>query len=175
MLATEPVYLRRGRGDNPVLNVHNDRGMTDLAASLDQLAAELPAVRSVSLVITWFGDDLRCGDCRLEPKVEQGDEDGDPMRWIVSGVERSEASVVSRLDGRPIFGGTPADASVLQAIARMKADGLAVMFYPFVLMDIVAGNGLAGPLDGGGGAAAGAVARADHAGAARRGGRGRAT
>ncbi|MFO1208807.1 MAG: hypothetical protein U1E40_06235 [Amaricoccus sp.] len=148
VLATEPVYLRRGRGDNPVLNVHNDRGIPDLSASLDQLAAELPAVRSVSLVITWFGDDLRCGECRLEPAVEQRDEDGDPMRWTVSGVERAEAKVVSRLDGRPTFGGTPADASVLQAIARMKADGLGVMFYPFVLMDILAGNGLPDPWTG---------------------------
>ena len=44
------------------------------------------------------------------------------MRWVVSGQGRSGAREVSRLEGRPIFGGTPADESVLQAIARMKAE-----------------------------------------------------
>ena len=147
-LATEEVHFRRGKGDNVVLNVHNDRGVPDLVASLDQLSAELPNARSVSLVVSWFGDDLRCDRCTLRPAVEQAGEDGTPMRWVVSGQGRGGAREVSRLAGRPIFGGTPADASVLQAIARMKADGLSVMFYPFILMDIQAGNGLADPWSG---------------------------
>ena len=146
-LATEPVYFKRGKGDTVALNVHNDRGVPDLIASLDQLAAELPRAKSVALVVSWFGDDLRCGRCTLRPAVEQGEQDG-TMRWVVSGQNRAEARVVSRLDGRPVFGGTPADASVLQAIARMKADGQSVMFYPFILMDIQAGNGLRDPWTG---------------------------
>ena len=147
-LATEEVHFRRGKGDNVVLNVHNDRGVPDLVASLDQLSADLPNARSVSLVVSWFGDDLRCDRCTLRPAVEQAGEDGTPMRWVVSGQGRSSAREVSRLAGRPIFGGTPADESVLQAIARMKADGLEVMFYPFILMDIQAGNGLSDPWSG---------------------------
>jgi hypothetical protein len=102
----------------------------------------------VSLVVSWFGDDLRCGRCTLRPAVEQRGEDGKPMRWVVSGQERGSAREVSKLAGRPIFGGTPADESVLQAIARMKADGLSVMFYPFILMDIQAGNGRSDPWTG---------------------------
>ncbi|WP_297975114.1 glycoside hydrolase TIM-barrel-like domain-containing protein, partial [uncultured Amaricoccus sp.] len=144
-LATEEVHFKRGKGDNVVLNVHNDRGVPDLVASLDQLSAELPNARSVSLVVSWFGDDLRCDRCALRPAVEQRGEDGRPMRWVVSGQSRGSARAVSRIAGRPIFGGTPADASVLQAISRMKADGLSVVFYPFILMDIQAGNGLADP------------------------------
>ena len=147
-LATEEVHFRRGKGDNVVLNVHNDRGVPDLVASLDQLSADLPNARSVSLVVSWFGDDLRCDRCTLRPAVEQAGEDGTPMRWVVSGQGRGGAREVSRLAGRPIFGGTPADESVLQAIARMKADGLSVMFYPFILMDIQAGNGLSDPWSG---------------------------
>ena len=144
-LATEEVHFKRGKGDNVVLNVHNDRGVPDIVASLDQLSAELPNARSVSLVVSWFGDDLRCDRCTIRPAVEQAGEDGEPMPWVVSGQGRGGAREVSRLANRPIFGGTPADASVLQAIARMKADGLSVMFYPFILMDIQAGNGLADP------------------------------
>jgi hypothetical protein len=147
-LATEPVTFHRGKGEGVVLNVHNDRGIADLKASLDQLEAELPGARSVSLVASWFGDDLRCNRCTLRPKVEQSGDDGDPMPWVVSGLARGAASPVGRLDGRPMFGGTPADASVLQAIADLKARGLSVMFYPFILMDIAAGNGLADPWTG---------------------------
>ena len=137
--------FRRGKGNNPVLNIHNDQGIPDLRASLAQLSAELPNARSVSLVVSWFGDDLRCSRCMLQPAVEQAEDDGDPMRWKVSGQGRDTARVVSRVEGRPLFGGTPADASVLQAIAQMRESGLSVMFYPFILMDIVNGNGLADP------------------------------
>jgi hypothetical protein len=49
---------------------------------------------------------------------------------------------------RPRFGGTPADASVVQAIQRMRASGTAVMFYPFILMDVPEGNGLINPYTG---------------------------
>ncbi len=148
-LATEPVYFRRGKGDNAVLNIHNDRGIPDLVASLDQLTAELPQAKSVSLVASWFGDDLRCGRCSLRPAVEQNEQDGEPMPWVVSGTRRAAAQVLSYVDGRPVFGGTPADASVLQAIARLQANGQSVMFYPFILMDIQSGNGLEDPWSGG--------------------------
>jgi hypothetical protein len=149
-LATEPVHFERGDGDNPVVNVHNDRGLPDLEVSVDQLEAELPAVGSVSLVVSWFGDDLRCGRCTLRPAVEQTLEDGDPMPWRVSSQGRSGAKLVSRIEGRPVFGGTPCDASVLQAIERLKARGQSVMFYPFILMDIQGGNGLEDPWTGDG-------------------------
>ena len=68
----------------------------------------------------------------------------------MSGQGRSGAKVISRIEGRPVFGGTPCDRSVLQAIARLKALGQSVMFYPFILMDIQAGNGLEDPWTGDG-------------------------
>lgn len=147
-LATEPVYLRRGQADSSVANVHNDRSVPDLLASTSQLMAELPAVESVSLVVTWFGDDLRCDRCQLAPAVEQGENDGDPMPWVVGGLPRAEARPVSRVDGRPVFGGTPADSSVIQAIKHLREQGLRVMFYPFILMDVQPGNALRDPWSG---------------------------
>ena len=84
--------------------------------------AELPAVESVSLVVSWFGDDLRCGRCTLRPAVEQTLEDGDPMPWRVSGVRAGRPrKVVSRIEGRPVFGGTPCDA--LGAAGDRPAEG----------------------------------------------------
>ena len=67
------------------------------------------------------------------------------MPWEVSGVARNAASVVPYLDDRPVYGGTPADASVVEAIQALQASGQDVMFYPFILMEQMAGNGLVDP------------------------------
>lgn len=147
-LATEPVFLNRGKGDVVALNINNDQGIPDFQASLGHLREELPNARSVALVVSWFGDDLRCDRCMLRPGVEQSVQDGEPMKWKVSGQTRENAKVVSSWESRPIFGGTPADASVLQAIAQLRAVGQSVMFYPFILMDIVEGNSLTDPWTG---------------------------
>ncbi len=148
-LATEPVHYPEGKGANRSANVNNETGGTDLEVSLAQMAGDLPNCESVSLVVSWFGDDLRCGDCSIAPKVEQAEVDGDPMPWQVSGAARATAALMSRdAEDRPVFGGTPCDQSVLQSIAAIKAQGKAVMFYPFVLMDIPAGNGLPDPYGG---------------------------
>jgi len=48
--------------------------------------------------------------------------------------------VVSQIDGRPVYGGTPSDASIVQAIQELRARGKRVTFYPFVMMDIPPGN-----------------------------------
>lgn len=144
-LATEPVVIRKGRGRSTVVNVNNDRGIPDVVASLDQMEAELPECRAVSLVVSWFCDDLRVDRCSLYPAVEQKEVEGAEIPWQVAGVNRSRARAVNRMDDLPLFGGTPADETVMQTIRHMAASGKAVMFYPFILMDIIQGNGLDDP------------------------------
>ena len=101
----------------------------------------------MSLVVAWFGDDLRCGHCTIRPKVEGGVTA--PSRapsWSVAGLTgRGDAGVVSTHDGGPAYGGTPSDAAVRAAIADLKARGLGVTLYPIVLMDIPEGNPLGQP------------------------------
>ncbi len=143
--ATDPVVFDQGKGVNRVVNVNNADGRTDLEVAVEQLDGDLPNCGSVSLVISWFGDDLRAGDCTLRPKVEQLEEDGAGMPWAVSGVARGNTARVSYVDGRPGFGGTPTDDSVVQAIRHLGESGKKVVFYPFILMDIRAGNGLPDP------------------------------
>lgn len=144
-LATSKVEYAGDFADGAFANVNTARGEADIVESLEDLRSELPQVSSVSLVVSWFGDDLRCGSCTLRPKVEQNETDGVPMPWRVSGQDRSGASVVSQSNGRPVFGGTPADAAVLEAIAEIRAGGQKAVFYPFVLMDIQENNGLPDP------------------------------
>ncbi|WP_370241330.1 baseplate multidomain protein megatron [Pararhodobacter marinus] len=157
-LATEPVVLTPNTGgpfdpgysvveaqETRLANRHAPSGLTDLETSLAALQTELPRVQSGLLVVSWFGDDLRCGECRVKPKVEYFERDGDPQPWIVAGLAREAVETVARDGDKPVYGGTPSDASVLQAIAAMNAAGQAVVFYPFLLMEQLAGNGLPDP------------------------------
>lgn len=148
-LATSPVALQHGFAHEQVVNVNSAAGKTDFLASMDQLTGEIPACGSVSLVVSWFGDDLRCGACRIRPKVEQTGSDAEAMPWKVGNVTRAAAGVVPDEEGRPIYGGTPADAAVIEAIKEMRDErGLDVMFYPFILMEQMAGNTLPNPWTG---------------------------
>ena len=145
-LATTPVHYDHGPGANRSANVHAPGGVTDLAASLDALGEELPHLASIGVVVCWFGDDLRCADCTLTPRVEQREADGEPMAWSVSGVGRADAALVpTDGEGRPSYGGTPSDASVVEAVRAMRAAGHEAMFYPFILMTQGEGNALPDP------------------------------
>ena len=146
-LATTPVHFQDGPGRHRSANVHTPSGLTDFETSLEALSEELPKARAASLVVSWFGTDLRCGACEIAPRVEQNLQDGS-VPWSVSGLTRATATAVPQAEGRPVYGGTPSDASVLEAIAAMQAAGQRVMFYPFILMEQLDGNGLTDPWTG---------------------------
>jgi hypothetical protein len=143
-LATTPVSYRVGEARRSA-NISTPAAKPDFAVALDNLTGELPNLEAASLVVSWFGDDLRCGACRIKPKVEDRGLEGEEMPWQVSGLGRAAAEEIPREAGRSIYGGTPTDASVIEAIAALKAAGRAVMLYPFILMDQLAGNGLPDP------------------------------
>lgn len=148
-LGTTKVFRETGEGARVPENVHNNDGAADFVSSLDALEAAAPNLQSVSLVVSWFGTDLRAGACEMRPGVEVGAKTTTPYDWKAGGVARGAAHVVSLHNNAPAYGGTPADRSVIEAIADMKARGLEVMVHPFILMDIPAGNALPDPYGGG--------------------------
>jgi hypothetical protein len=99
-LATTPVHFSRGVGRNQTANMHSPSGLSDFSTSLLQLDEELPAVGSVSLVVSWFGSDLRCASCEIQPKVEQNQRDARAMPWRAGGIARSSARSAA---GRRLF------------------------------------------------------------------------
>ena len=139
--------IRKGSGGATVAeNLNALPDQPDIVVALDRLQAMAPAVESVSLVVAWFGNDLRAGSCKVKPGVEVASKATTPANWSVNGVSRASAHLVSRdAEDRPVFGGTPADFAVVQAIQEMKARGLRVTFYPFLLMDVPPGNTLPNP------------------------------
>ncbi len=143
--ATEAI--RKGSGGATVAeNLNALPDQPDIVVALDRLQAMAPAVESVSLVVAWFGNDLRAGSCKVKPGVEVASKATTPANWSVNGVSRASAHLVSRdVEDRPVYGGTPADFAVVQAIQEMKARGLRVTFYPFLLMDVPPGNTLPNP------------------------------
>ena len=144
-LATTPVTEGGDLGESRSFNTNTPMGGTDFRASLDVLGRELPNVGSVSLIVSWFGSDLRIGQCKVEPKVEFRQVDGTEMPWRAGGIARADAAEVSRKDGRPIYGGTPSDRSVIEGLRALSASGRRGIFYPFILMEQLGGNGLADP------------------------------
>ena len=133
-------------GGGKYLNINSSAGAPDLTAALNQLDNELDACENVSLIVSWFGDDLRCGSCRVEPRIEQPNRVTSPSAWTSSGLTAATARSVSRdPDDRVNFGGTPDDGSIIRAIRELKARGKNVTIYPFLLMDIPGGNGLPDP------------------------------
>ncbi|MBE8219861.1 MAG: hypothetical protein HAW65_00940 [Alphaproteobacteria bacterium] len=124
--------IAHARSEN--LNASWSRSDWDL--SIDALQTSHPQCRDVSLVVAWFGDSLEAGACRLRPKVENHEKITVPTQWVVAGVGRGAAQIVSKVDGRPAFGGTPSDGAVIAAIKDLRARGFRVLFYPFIMMDI---------------------------------------
>ncbi|MFA6964820.1 glycoside hydrolase/phage tail family protein [Bosea sp. (in: a-proteobacteria)] len=156
--ASEFVYETRAVSHEPEpgvtesLSRHQLYGGSDVDTALGHLAALCPNLRRVSLVVAWFGDDLRAGVCTLSPRVEIAHKPTTGAEWAVAGLTRASARVVSEVGGKPAFGGTPSDASVIRLIRRLRDDyGLEVVLYPFVMMDIPAGNALPDPQTGGAG------------------------
>ena len=57
--------------------------------------------------------------------------------WRCSGFTQASAGLIpiSHSGGSFVYGGTPSDPSVVRCIRDLKARGLRVTFYPFILMD----------------------------------------
>lgn len=147
-LSPQPVTRTPSPGEVVAENRNILHASTDIVASLDELQALCPNLEHIALVVTWFGDDLRAGECTVRPKVTQNNPEGLSQSWVVSGVDRASAETVSQYQGGAAFGGTPSDRSVLDAITEIKARGIDVTLYPFVMMDVPAGNTLPDPYSG---------------------------
>jgi hypothetical protein len=117
---------------------------TDYSTAIDQLQAAYPACATVSVVCAWFGDSLDASTCRIYPattyvggafeQLSAGAWVADD--WRVSGLTQRSPGLVAlpSSNGAFVYGGTPSDPSLVRCIRDLKARGLRVIFYPFILM-----------------------------------------
>ncbi|MFN6978755.1 MAG: hypothetical protein ACK4OP_11565, partial [Gemmobacter sp.] len=96
--ATETIRKSAGGfgGTTSAENLNALPDEADIVVALDRLQAMAPAVESVSLVVAWFGNDLRAGNCTIKPGVEVATKATSPKVWTVNGVSRAAAHLVSR-------------------------------------------------------------------------------
>ncbi len=123
-------------GAERALNANSGEARADILVSLDQLRDDLPRVSHVALTCGWFASGIAAGDCAIRPGVETRERVTAPLTWTVAGETRAEAYLVSRdEDGRVNYGGTPSDASVIEAIRELKDRGYLVTLTPFLFVD----------------------------------------
>ncbi|MEL6920636.1 MAG: glycoside hydrolase/phage tail family protein [Pseudomonadota bacterium] len=144
----DPLAVQKKQGSQTLeCNRHVTFGDSDWNASLSELLAMAPNLKHVSLVASWFADDLRAGRCKVRPGVVDRAGSGETTPWRVAGRDRASADVlkVSRHEERAAYGGTPTDGSMVRAIQDLKARGVAVTLNPFLLVDVPADNPLPDP------------------------------
>ncbi|WP_367715357.1 glycoside hydrolase/phage tail family protein [Nitratireductor sp. GISD-1A_MAKvit] len=173
-LSPEAIKVLDRPGHHTVVNRNTLVAESDFEASLDELQALYPNLKSISLVVSWFGTDLRAGACRIKPMVVTHRGHSYPLDWggiwslmgvspeftdflfgrdrssdwSVSGLWRNAAQIVSFTHEGAAYGGTPSDQTVKAAIQAIRARGLKVWLYPFVMMDIPHANALPDPYGG---------------------------
>nr|WP_137829027.1 glycoside hydrolase/phage tail family protein [Methylobacterium sp. L1A1] len=140
-----PVSEDAGFGVTKPANRFQLQGQSDVIASLDALQALCPNLVRISVVVSWFGNDLRAGHCTLTPRVDAERKTTKGAEWVVAGYTRKNAPATSRSGDVAAYGGTPSDASLTRLVAELTRRGLAPVLYPFVMMDVPAGNALPDP------------------------------
>lgn len=128
-------------GQTKPINMNNLTGRADIELALDQLQAQLPNCQNVSIISSWFGTSTDCSVCEIRPGVEQRFRNTRNGLWQVGSYDRGSAWLVStdgeavENGGRPNFGGTPSDDSLIEAIRSIRQRGMSVTLYPFLMMD----------------------------------------
>lgn len=141
-----PVTEDAGYGATRAANRFQLQRGSDVLASLDALQALCPSLAQVAVVTAWFGSDLRAAHCTVLPKVDSAAKATTGDDWAVAGVTRKSAGVVSTApSGGPAYGGTPSDAGLARLVTELHGRGIKVVLYPFVMMDVPAGNALPDP------------------------------
>ena len=80
VLGTQVYQSSDGFGNWFPENVHTPNGVPDFLSSLDDLGNTLPNKAAVSLVVAWFGTDLRAGTARSCPRSRAPARSSSP--WI---------------------------------------------------------------------------------------------
>ncbi|MDE3176411.1 MAG: glycoside hydrolase TIM-barrel-like domain-containing protein [Pseudomonadota bacterium] len=139
------AYLGQRVGEPALAAINTYAGggaRTDYSIAIDQLQAQHPECRCVSVVCAWFCDGLTAGSCHVYPSTTYiggafAQAGGGADVWRCSGLTQTSAGLIglpSASHGGFAYGGTPSDPSIVRCLRDLKARGFKVVFYPFLLM-----------------------------------------
>jgi hypothetical protein len=118
------------------INYANNTNNSNIILSLDKLQQDFPHLEWVSVVCTWFCNSLNIQNAEIYPACEFKQMETRPDKWSVANYTRQTANEVSKDDqGRPRYGGTPSDISIVRLLQEIKSRGLKVCFYPMIMVD----------------------------------------
>lgn len=149
--ATQPYTLLVNGEVQYIENMHRQGSSeADVVIALRQLWEQYPNCNTISVVISWFGNDLRAGDCEIKPRIglpvsTKNAASWLPNNWTVAGLTAQQVDATSIVGGKNVYGSTPSDQSIRELITFIKSQNRKVVFYPFVLMDIQSTNNLPNP------------------------------
>lgn len=124
------------RGYRQYINNHTVHSKANVVIALDDMQESLPNLKWVAPVVSWFATSENLNSCIISPGVENQDLiRTTPKEWQVAGKTRYDAHCIGRNDGKPRYGGTPADSSVINMLHDLRKRGLKVMLYPMVFID----------------------------------------
>jgi len=135
---TNNNFLQSGK--RVAVNMHNLSSKANVLVALDQLKANLPNIKWVSVVINWFANSLDPANLSIQPGIEWEDKHATivPDEWRVAGYTRETAyKLLHFADGSITYGGTPTDKSILHIVQELKKRGFQVLLYCMLQVDTV--------------------------------------
>ena len=124
-------------GPSSALNRHSFHNISNSVLSLNQLQTTLPNIQWIAPVVGWFGTDLDIAKCDIFPGVEFKVGGAiSPEEWGVAGYRRDNAYLISQIDQKVSYGGSPSDNGFRRYLQEIKNRGIKIMLIPMVFMDI---------------------------------------
>lgn len=126
---------------SPINTYAGQSPVTDCDIALDQLVGAHPECTTVSIVCAWFFNATDASACNVYPSTTyiggsfQKAAGGSDV-WRCSGLTQASSGLIpipTNAGGHFIYGGTPSDQSLVRCVQDLKARGLRVVFYPFLL------------------------------------------
>jgi uncharacterized protein (TIGR02217 family) len=115
--------------------------VTDYTLAINNLQATYPGCTTVAVVVAWFGNSTDVTACKIYPSTTYINGTFAPAAggsdvWRCSSLTQSSSGLIPipQSGNAFIYGGTPSDQSIVRCIRDLKARGLRVVFYPFILM-----------------------------------------
>ncbi len=119
------------------INKHNVIYESDAELSIKQLLSSCKNLSNISITNSWFADSLDIATLTIEPRVEFKNMITYPNEWKVANFSRNNCREISKaIDGKPLFGGTISDNSLLSMIDMLNEKNIKATFYPLLQIDI---------------------------------------